>query len=154
QLRVYPHGDVARLAAALARDRGRFRRSLIATDGVFSMDGDLAPVAELAELADRFGAMLLVDEAHGTGVFGPDGRGAAAACGVAARVHVRVGTLSKALGSIGGFVAGSKKLVDWLTNHARTLIYSTALPPAAAAAAATSLAITRAEPWRRHRILA
>jgi 8-amino-7-oxononanoate synthase len=155
RLRVYPHGEAERLGAILGRDRerGRFRRTLIATDGVFSMDGDLAPLADLADLAERFGAMLLVDEAHGTGVFGPDGRGAAAACGVAERVHVRVGTLSKALGSLGGFVAGSRRLIDWLTNHARTLVYSTALPPAAAAAAAAALGIARAEPWRRARVL-
>jgi 8-amino-7-oxononanoate synthase len=155
RLRVYPHNDVARLGAILERDRagGRFRRALIATDGVFSMDGDLAPLADLVDLAERFGAMLLVDEAHGTGVFGPDGRGAASACGVAERVHIRVGTLSKALGSLGGFVAGSRRLIDWLTNHARTLIYSTALPPAAAAAAREALAIARAEPWRRERVV-
>jgi 8-amino-7-oxononanoate synthase len=152
RLRVYPHGDAARLAAILARDRGRFRRGLIATDGVFSMDGDLAPLAELAELADEFGAMLLVDEAHGTGVLGADGRGAASACGVAGRVPIRVGTLSKALGSMGGFVAGSRRLIDWLTNHSRTLIYSTAFPPAAAAAADEALAIAQAEPWRRERL--
>jgi 8-amino-7-oxononanoate synthase len=150
-LRVYPHNDVARLESALRRDRGRFRRTLIATEGVFSMDGDLAPLADLADLAERFGAMLLVDEAHGTGVFGPDGRGAAAECGVADRVHVRVGTLSKALGSIGGFVAGSRRLIGRLVNHAPTLIYSTGLPPAAAAAAREALAISRAEPWRRER---
>src|SRR5205085_6409925 len=117
------------------------------------MDGDLAPLAELADVADRAGAMLLVDEAHGTGVFGPDGRGAASGCGVAARVHVRVGTLSKALGSIGGFVAGSRRLIDWLTNHARTLIYSTALPPPAAAAAHAALAIVAAEPNRRAHLM-
>jgi 8-amino-7-oxononanoate synthase len=153
-VRVYPHNDVAVLAAVLERDRGRFRRSLIATDGVFSMDGDLAPLGEIAEVAERFGAMLLVDEAHGTGVFGPDGRGAASACGVAGRVHVRVGTLSKALGSLGGFVAGSRRLVDHLVNHARTQIYSTALPPAAAAAARAALAVVEAEPWRRERVFA
>lgn len=153
-LRVYPHNDPARLGALLQRDRGRFRRSLIATDGVFSMDGDVAPLAELADLAERFGAMLLVDEAHGTGVFGPDGRGAAAACGVAERVPVKVGTLSKALGSAGGFVAGSRRLIDWLVNHARALVYSTGLPPAAAAAAREALAVGRAEPWRRERVFA
>lgn len=150
-LRVYSHADADRLGRALARDRGRFRRVLIATDGVFSMDGDLAPLAEIADLADRFEAMLLVDEAHGTGVFGPDGRGAASECGVAGRVPVKVGTLSKALGSIGGFVAGSRRLVDWLVNQARPLIYSTALPPAAAGAALEALRIVEAEPWRRDR---
>ncbi|HMB08698.1 MAG TPA: 8-amino-7-oxononanoate synthase [Isosphaeraceae bacterium] len=154
RLRVYPHRDAGRLEAILARDRERFRRSLIATEGAFSMDGDLAPLADLADLAERFGAMLLVDEAHGTGVFGPDGRGAAAEAGVADRVPIKVGTLSKALGSVGGFVAGSRRLVDWLVNHARTLIYSTALPPAAVAAARAALAIVRAEPWRRERVRA
>jgi 8-amino-7-oxononanoate synthase len=152
RLRVYPHGDAGRLGAILARDRGRFRRSLIATDGVFSMDGDLAPLVELVELAERSGAMLLVDEAHGTGVFGPDGRGAASECGVAGRIPIRVGTLSKALGSLGGFVAGSRRLIDRLVNHAPTLIYSTALPPAAAVAAQAALAIAQAEPWRRERV--
>lgn len=152
KLRVYPHNDVARLEEIMRRDRGRFRRSLIATEGVFSMDGDSAPLAQLADLAERFSAMLLVDEAHGTGVLGPDGRGAAAEAGVADRVHIRIGTLSKAFGSIGGFVAGSQKLIDWLINHARTLIYSTAIPPAAAAAARCALEISRAEPWRRDRV--
>lgn len=148
-LRVYPHNDSSRLEAILSRDRGRFRRSLIVTDGVFSMDGDLAPLADLADMAERFGAMLLVDEAHGTGVFGPEGRGAAEECGVAERVTIRVGTLSKALGSVGGFVASSNRLIDWLINHAHAMIYSTALPPAAAAAAMEALAISQAEPWRR-----
>ncbi|MFO0907507.1 MAG: aminotransferase class I/II-fold pyridoxal phosphate-dependent enzyme [Isosphaeraceae bacterium] len=150
-LRSFPHADVDRLEQILLRDRGRFRRRLIATDGIFSMDGDVAPLADLADLAERFDAMLLVDEAHGTGVLGPEGRGAAAACGVANRVPIRVGTLSKALGSVGGFVAGSKQLVSWLVNHARTLIYSTP-PPAAAAAAACALQIARSESWRRESI--
>jgi 8-amino-7-oxononanoate synthase len=150
--RVFPHNDPERLESILARDRGRFRRSLIATEGVFSMDGDLAPLATLVDLADRFGAMLLVDEAHGTGVFGPDGRGAASECRVADRVHVRVGTLSKAFGSIGGFVAGSRRLIDHILHRAPSFVYSTALPPAAAAAAREALAIARAEPWRRDRI--
>ncbi|MBX6312017.1 MAG: 8-amino-7-oxononanoate synthase [Isosphaeraceae bacterium] len=153
-LRVYPHKDAGRLELILRRDRGRYRRALIATDGVFSMDGDLAPLADLADLADRFGAMLLVDEAHGTGVFGPEGRGAASECGVAERVHIRVGTLSKALGSLGGFVAGSRRLIDHLIHRAPTLIYSTALPAAAAAAACEALAIAQAEPWRRARVRA
>ena len=152
KLRVYPHVDVPRLETILTRDRGKFRRSLIATDGVFSMDGDLAPLPELADLAERFGAMLLVDEAHGTGVFGAEGRGAAESLGVADRVAVKVGTLSKALGSVGGFVAGSRRLVDWLVNRARPLVYSTAMPPPAAAAASKALEILRLEPWRRERL--
>ena len=153
-VRVYPHNDPAKLNEILEREQGKFRRSLIVTDGVFSMDGDLAPLAQLVEIADRHEAMLLVDEAHGTGVFGPDGRGAASACGVADRIHVRVGTLSKALGSIGGFVAGSKRLIDWLVNQARTQIYSTSLPAAAAAAALEAFTIIEAEPWRREHVLA
>jgi 8-amino-7-oxononanoate synthase len=161
RVRVYAHCDLEQLELLLKRDAegaqtdraGRLRRRLIITNGVFSMDGDLAPLAGLVALSERYGAMLLVDEAHGTGVFGPGGRGAAEASGVADRVHVRVGTLSKALGSLGGFVAGSRRLIDWLTNHARTLIYSTALPPAAAAAAGAALAIAREEPWRRERLV-
>ena len=150
--RVYPHGDADRLAGLLGRDRARFRRVLIATDGVFSMDGDLAPLPELAEIADRFEAMLLVDEAHGTGVFGPEGGGACSELGVADRVPIRVGTLSKALGSIGGFVAGSRRLVDHLINRAPSLIYSTSMPAAAAAAATEALRISIAEPERRDRL--
>jgi 8-amino-7-oxononanoate synthase len=150
-VRVYPHNDVEALVSNLDADRGRFRRSLIVTDGVFGMDGDLAPLDQLAALADRYGAMLLVDEAHGTGVFGPDGRGAAAELGVADRVAVKVGTLSKSLGSVGGFVAGSRRLIDWLVNHARPLIFSTAAPAATVAAAREALRISVAEPWRRER---
>jgi 8-amino-7-oxononanoate synthase len=152
EVRVYPHADAHRLGHLLAEDRGRFRRALIVTDGVFSMDGDLAPLAELADLAERFGAMLMVDEAHGTAVFGPDGRGAGSVCGVAERIPIKVGTLSKALGSLGGFVAGSRSLIAWLVNHARPLIFSTALPPPAAAAALEAVTIAESEPWRRERV--
>jgi 8-amino-7-oxononanoate synthase len=151
RLRVYAHRDADRLDALLARERGRFRRALIATDGVFSMDGDLAPLADLVSIAERHDAMLLVDEAHGTGVFGAEGRGAAEECGVAERIPIRVGTLSKALGSIGGFVAGSRRLIEHVVHRAPTLVYSTALPPAAAAAAMEALRIARLESWRRER---
>lgn len=151
-LRVYPHADAGRLEQVLGRDRGRFRRSLVATDGVFSMDGDLAPLDRIADLCEHFGAVLMVDEAHGTGVFGPDGKGACAHFGVADRVPVRVGTLSKALGSLGGFVAGSRRVIDHLTNRSRTMIYSTASPPACCAAAREALRIARDEPWRRDRV--
>ena len=153
RLRVYPHNDADRLASILNRDRGRFRRSLIATDSVFSMDGDVAPLADLADLADRFGAIFLVDEAHATGVLGETGRGATEAAGLEpGRVHVKVGTLSKALGSVGGFVAGSSRLVGWLQNRARTLVYSTSMPAAAAAAAIQALKLVKTEPTRREHL--
>ena len=152
RLRVYPHNDADKLDQILKRDKDRFRRRLIATDGVFSMDGDLAPLADLTMIAEANDAILMVDEAHGTGVYGPDGRGAASACQVADRVHVRVGTLSKALGSLGGFVAGSKRLCDWLIQSARPLIYSTALPLPVVAAARCALTIVEQEPWRRERV--
>lgn len=151
-VRVYPHNDVAALAEQL-REAKQFRRRLIVTDGLFSMDGDLAPLADLAQLADQHDAMLMVDEAHATGVFGRHGRGTCEAAGVEERVDVRVGTLSKALGSIGGFVVGRRSLIDWLINKARPYVFSTALPPAAAAASGSALGIVRQEPQRREQLL-
>jgi 8-amino-7-oxononanoate synthase len=152
-VRVYPHADCERLAALL-EDSEKYRRRLIVTDGLFSMDGDLAPLAQLAPLAERYAAMLLVDEAHATGVFGAGGRGAAEHIGVEDKVHVRIGTLSKALGCIGGFVAGSRSLVEWLVNRARPYVFSTASPAATAAAAIAALDIVQQEPQRRQRLLA
>jgi 8-amino-7-oxononanoate synthase len=145
---VYPHLDCGALAARLAAGSG-VRRRLIVTESVFSMDGDLAPLAEIVELAEHFDCMLLVDEAHATGVFGHGGRGLAEQLGVDQRVHARVGTLSKALGSAGGFVCSSARLADWLLNRARTYVYSTSLAPAACAAGLAALAVVRDEPRRR-----
>lgn len=152
-LRVYPNGDVERLERLLRRDQAasRFRRALLATDSIFSMDGLLAPLGKLVDLAERFDLLTIVDEAHGTGVFGSTGRGGCEAKGVDDRVAIRVGTLSKALGSIGGFVGGPAPLIEHIRHAAPTLMFSTALPPAAAAAALRAIQIVREEPWRRAR---
>jgi 8-amino-7-oxononanoate synthase len=153
QIAVYPHNDWQQLEAMLAASRDA-RRRLIVTDSLFSMNGDFAPLVEIADLAARHQAMLMVDEAHATGVFGATGRGAAEYFGVSNRIDVRVGTLSKALGGVGGFVCGPKSLIDWLVNRARPYIFSTAPPAAACAAASAALAIVRAEPRRRQQLLA
>jgi 8-amino-7-oxononanoate synthase len=150
---VYPHGDCEYLEKML-RQAAQFRRRYLVTDGLFSMDGDLAPLLELAEFADRYEATLIVDEAHATGVFGEQGRGTCEHFGVEGRVAVRTGTLSKALGSLGGFVVGSRRLIDWLINRARPYVFSTASPAAVVAAGLRAIEIVRDEPERRQRLLA
>lgn len=151
---VYSHCDASSLANRLAATAAQYRRRMILTESVFSMDGDIAPLVELAELAERFDCMLVVDEAHATGIFGARGRGVCELLGMEDRVHVRIGTLSKALGSAGGFVSGSQKLIDWLVNRARPYVFSTALPPAICAAAIAALEIVEGEPHVRQRLLA
>jgi 8-amino-7-oxononanoate synthase len=148
EVHTFGHRDADELERLL-KGGSDYRRRLIVTDSVFSMDGDLAPLEAIADLADEFGAMLMVDEAHATGVFGSQGRGLAEALGVERRIHVRVGTLSKALGSSGGFVTGSRQLIGWLANRARSYIFSTAHPPAASAAALAALDVVATEPQRR-----
>jgi len=154
QLRVVPHADVDAMGRLLAADRGLFRRRLIVVDGVFSMDGDLAPLADLVEVARAHDAWTYVDDAHGTGVLGDGGRGLAEHWAVEGSIDVVMGTLGKALGTVGAFVCGSRTLVDYLMNRARTFIFTTASPPALAAAAAEALRIVRQEPWRRARLRA
>jgi 8-amino-7-oxononanoate synthase len=148
----FPHRDMNRLESLLQKvDSGR---KLIVTDSVFSVDGDLAPLKDLAELKDRYGAVLMVDEAHATGVLGPKGAGLADALGLTSRVEVHMGTFSKALGSLGGYVAGDQRLIDYLHNRARSFIYSTAIPPQILGAIGAALDVVTQEPERRRCLLA
>ncbi|HUQ72089.1 MAG TPA: 8-amino-7-oxononanoate synthase [Planctomycetaceae bacterium] len=147
KLRVYRHDDLDGLAKHLSQAAG-YRRRFVVTDSVFSMDGDHAPLPDLCDLAERYGADLIVDEAHATGVFGENGRGVCELMNVEHRVAVRIGTLSKALGTLGGFVTGSEELIAYLWNTARTQMFSTALPPAICFAATVAVQIVRDEPDR------
>ena len=152
----YRHNDVADAARLLAPAEGATEAGsavLIATDGVFSMDGDVAPVAGLAALAQQHQAWLLVDDAHGLGVLGAHGGGVLELAGLSAQqVPLLVGTLGKALGTFGAFVAGERDLIDYILQRARSYIYTTALPPAVAAATRAALTLVRDEPWRRDRL--
>lgn len=149
---IYPHRDMAALDALLASAPGC--RRLVVTDTLFSMDGTIAPLADLCAIAEKHGAMLLVDEAHATGVFGMRGSGLVEALGCGAGVHLRIGTLSKALGAAGGFVAGQAAVIDWLRHTARAWIFSTAHPPGVAAAARRAIGLLTEEPERRSALLA
>ena len=149
---IYPHRDMAALDALLAQS-GSARRRLIVTDTVFSMDGTVAPLADLCELARKHRAILMVDEAHATGVFGVRGSGLVEETGCADGVHVRVGTLSKALAAAGGFVAGHADMIHWLRHKARAWIFSTAHPPPVAAAATRAITLLSQEPHRRRELL-
>ena len=151
RLQRYPHGDSAALRQRLAENTGR--HAMIITDGVFSMDGDLAPLPQLAEIAQGLEAWLMVDDAHGLGVLGAGGRGTVEHFGLdAAAVPILIGTLGKAFGTFGAFVAGSEDLIEYLIQRARPYIYTTALPPALAHATLTSLRILQEEDWRRERL--
>jgi len=162
RLRRYAHRDWGAVERALERQRGAAAGEaagaaparLIATDGVFSMDGDLAPLPQLAAAAHARGAWLIVDDAHGLGVIGAQGRGTLEHFGLSREVGVLVGTLGKAFGTFGAFIAGSAELIERLIQQARTYIYTTALPQPIAAATRASLAIAQRESWRRERVLA
>ena len=149
RFRVYPHGDPEFLAAELKKSSG-YRRRMIVTDSLFSMDGDFAPLKELAALAESHATLLLVDEAHATGIYGARGMGLLEELQITSPNLVTVGTLSKGLGAQGGFVTGSRELTDWLWNQARTQMFSTALAPAACAAAQRAIEIVGTEPQRRN----
>ncbi len=144
-IKVFPHRDAAAaraIVAALPRDR----RTLIITDGVFSMDGDIGALPELCDVADEFGCIMMVDDAHASGVFGRHGRGTVDHFDLHGRVDVQVGTLSKAIGALGGYVAGSKALIEFLCHRARPFLFSTSHPPAIAAACLAAIEVLQTEP--------
>jgi 8-amino-7-oxononanoate synthase len=147
----YHHGDMAHLQTLL--EKSTATRKLVVTDGVFSMDGDIAPLPELAALAQRHDAWLMVDDAHALGVLGRSGAGSGEHFGLPAdSPQIVMGTLGKALGSFGAFVAGSSELIDYLINHARSYIFTTAMPPAVAAATRAALRLAQLEHWRREKL--
>lgn len=150
RVQVYPHADMSALEDALRHTRPR--RRLVVTDSVFSMDGDRAPLREICGLAERYEAMIMVDEAHAAGVLGKRGAGLIDELGLESAVTVQMGTLGKAFGCFGAYVAGSKALIDYLVNTARTVIFTTALPPPVVAAAAAALTIIESEPERRRAV--
>ncbi|RPH84418.1 MAG: 8-amino-7-oxononanoate synthase [Planctomycetaceae bacterium] len=149
---IYPHGQTAIVEDWLIRHRAEFERVWIVTEGVFGMDGKLAPLADLCDLADAYDAIMIVDEAHGTGVLGEDGSGACSHCAVKSRVPIRIGTLSKAIGAQGGFIVGPQVVIDYLINFCRPLIFSTAAPPGVIADAIASVQTIQQEPDRRARV--
>ena len=156
---VYPHGDVAPCARSSREARGRagaatarYRLILVVTDGVFSMDGDIAPLPEIVEAAEAFGAAVMVDDAHASGVLGRNGRGSVDHFGLHGRVAIQVGTLSKAVGSLGGYVAGSKGLREILTQRARPFLFSTSHPPAVVAACREAIRVMCDEPELQDRL--
>jgi 8-amino-7-oxononanoate synthase len=144
-VRVFRHNDVQHLRAILAEHRPRHPRAMIVTDGVFSMDGDLAPIAALADAADEYDAWLMTDDAHGVGVVG-GGRGSSFANGGARRVPLQMGTLSKAIGGYGGYLCASRPVIDLIRTRCRTFIYSTGLPPGTVAAAIAALELIESDP--------
>lgn len=146
---IYRRSDLDELVQMIESRQNQYEHGFLITDGVFSMDGTVAPMKELSEIANRYGLALIVDEAHGTGVLGAGGRGTCEYAGVQDSAFVHIGTLSKAIGCLGGFAAGSLDTIEWLRNRARPQFFSTALPPAVCAAALQSLSLIESEPERR-----
>jgi glycine C-acetyltransferase len=149
--KIYPHADMNGLEAALKESK-TFRRRLVITDGVFSMDGDIAPLPDIVELAERYGAIVYVDDAHASGVLGRNGRGSVDHFDLHGRVHIQVGTLSKALGSLGGYVASTAALRDLLIHKARPFLFSTSHPPSVTAACMAAIDVLLDEPERIERL--
>lgn len=151
EVMVYRHKDVEQVEALLKKGRNA-EQKLIVTEGVFSMDGDIAPLPDLVSLAEKYGAIFMVDDAHGAGVLGKTGKGTAEHFGLSGRVQIQMGTLGKAFGSFGAYAAGNRGLIDFLINTSRSFIYSTALPPAVCAASLAALDVLDREPERRARL--
>ncbi len=152
RVEIYPHLDTDSLDYMVSQNRGS-RKKLIVTDTVFSMDGDLTDLGEICSISERHGCMLMVDEAHAMGVLGEKGSGATEHFGVESRVPVVMGTLSKAVGSLGGYVAGSRRLVDFIRNRVRSYIFDTSLPAASVAASIEAIRIIESEPQRRKHLM-
>jgi glycine C-acetyltransferase len=153
EIKVFPHKDVEAADRLLEESKAPGRRQLLITDGVFSMDGDIAPLSALVEVADKQGAIMMIDDAHASGVLGPGGKGTVAHFGLdASRVDIQVGTLSKAIGVLGGFIAGPAHLIEWLVNRGRPFLFSTSAPPAVAAACIAALDVIEQEPERIERL--
>jgi glycine C-acetyltransferase len=152
EIKVFEHKDAAHAEALLEETARPGRRQLLITDGVFSMDGDIAPLPDLVEVAERRGAIMMIDDAHASGVLGAGGAGTVDHFGLHGRVDVQVGTLSKAIGVLGGFIAGPHALIEWLVNRGRPFLFSTSAPPAVVAACLEALDIIRDEPERLERL--
>jgi glycine C-acetyltransferase len=153
EIKVFPHKDAAAADQLLAESKAPGRRQLLITDGVFSMDGDIAPLPDLVEVAEKHEAIMMIDDAHASGVLGTGGKGTVSHFGLdPARVDVQVGTLSKAIGVLGGFIAGPGHLIEWLVNRGRPFLFSTSAPPAVAAACIAALDVIRDEPERIERL--
>ena len=146
EIRVFPHKDLNHLEGILKETTHFPGKKLLITDGVFSMDGDIAPLPDLVELGERYGAILMVDDAHSSGVLGKDGRGTVDHFNLHGRVDIQVGTLSKAIGSLGGYVCGSRNLIDFLYHRARPFLFSTSHPPAVAASCLAAFQVLQEEP--------
>jgi glycine C-acetyltransferase len=152
EIKVFPHKDVEAADRLLEETKLEGRNQLLITDGVFSMDGDIAPLPGLVEVAEKHGAIMMIDDAHASGVLGQNGRGTVDHFGLHGRVDIQVGTLSKAIGVLGGFIAGPAHLIEWLVNRGRPFLFSTSAPPAATAACIAALDILEEEPERVERL--
>ncbi|MNR82064.1 8-amino-7-oxononanoate synthase/2-amino-3-ketobutyrate coenzyme A ligase [compost metagenome] len=152
KIAVFKHKDVADLRRVLEETKGNYRRTLVITDGVFSMDGDVAPLADIVEVSEQYQAIIMVDDAHASGVMGNQGRGTVDHFGLHGRVHIQVGTLSKAIGCLGGYVAGSRALIDYLVHKARPFLFSTSHPPAVTAAAIAAFDLLQEDPTLMERL--